>query len=151
LQHEPSALPQQQHPPLSEFSSPEAKRQKLLSSTPLPPLEPLSTHDDTTPSHALDSLIGKLRYFTPEELLRLFGFLSPDTSSSPHPTESFFPLDETTLTNRKKYELIGNSLNVTVASCLLQFLFEVEETEGGGGDEERKGEEVVHQIESKSS
>ncbi len=57
----------------------------------------------------MKKFIGRLRYFTPEELLRLFCF----------PVDSFsFPLDEA-LTRRKKYSLIGNSLNVRVVGALL--------------------------------
>lgn len=59
-------------------------------------------------SEACKSL--RLRYFSPEELLHIFGF--PETISYP-----------STVTNRKMYELIGNSLSVTVAGSLLKFLF----------------------------
>lgn len=53
-----------------------------------------------------------LRYFTPKELLHIFGFMH----------ETFvFP---STISNRKKYELIGNSLNVTIAAYLLDHLFQ---------------------------
>ena len=52
----------------------------------------------------------RLRYFTPSELLRLFGF----------PNSKFdFPSN---LSTRKSYELIGNSLNVDVVSHLIQFM-----------------------------
>jgi hypothetical protein len=52
----------------------------------------------------------QLRYFSPEELLHMFGF--PQSFSYP-----------VTVTRRKMYELIGNSLNVKVAGSLLKFLF----------------------------
>lgn len=54
----------------------------------------------------------RLRYFTPRELLHIFGF----------PRTSF--CIPSGVTNRKAYELIGNSLNVDVATHILRFLFE---------------------------
>ena len=51
----------------------------------------------------------RLRFFSPKELTRLFGF----------PEEFRFP---STVSVRKQYELIGNSLNVKVASELLRYL-----------------------------
>jgi len=89
----------------------------------------------------------KLRYFTPRELLRLFGF--PETfhfAILPHPIKT--NSKDTAFTNkhkkarlmadapkeeeeeevaqpvtiRKQYELIGNSINVTVVSHLLAYL-----------------------------
>lgn len=54
-------------------------------------------------------LTHSLRYFSPSELLKLFGF--------PH---SFtFPAN---VPRRKQYELIGNSINVTVVAELLKEL-----------------------------
>ena len=54
---------------------------------------------------------GKLRYFSPKELIALFGFpCFPDFQ---------FPED---MKIRKCYELIGNSLNVKVAQALLEHL-----------------------------
>eukprot|EP01031_Cornospumella_fuschlensis_P034413 gene34413-41652_t len=50
-----------------------------------------------------------LRYLTPTELLRLFGF--PDSFS--------WPAD---VSKRKRFELIGNSINVHVTSRLLRYL-----------------------------
>ena len=50
-----------------------------------------------------------VRYFTPTELLRLFGF--PDSFS--------WPADAS---KRKRFELIGNSINVHVTSRLLRYL-----------------------------
>lgn len=83
---------------------------------------------------------NKLRFFSPTELLRLFGFI-PLKQSRKHLKRSsidleinstsdfvenvlvdelpFFPPN---MTNRKCYELIGNSLSVTVVSHLLNFL-----------------------------
>lgn len=63
----------------------------------------------------LNKLLGEredlyLRYLSPKELLRLFGF----------PEEFSFPSDK--VTTRKCYELIGNSINITVASNLLERL-----------------------------
>lgn len=54
-----------------------------------------------------------LRYFSPSELLSLFGF----------PYTFTFP-DGVNISNRKKYELIGNSINVTVVSLLVSHAFE---------------------------
>lgn len=94
------------------------KRQKVEDSTPSP-ATPDNSSENNDGHQTLESLIGKLRYFTPEELLRLFGFDSPP--GNPH--GAFFPVDEK-LTLRKKYELIGNSLNVTVACRLLHLLLD---------------------------
>jgi tRNA (cytosine38-C5)-methyltransferase len=56
----------------------------------------------------------RLRYFSPEELLRLFGF---DTD-----TEAFtWPAGVTT---KSKYKLIGNSVNVHVVAELIDYLLE---------------------------
>lgn len=52
---------------------------------------------------------GRLRYFSPRELLNLFGF---DAQFS-------FPAS---CPRKKQYEMIGNSLNAVVASELLRFL-----------------------------
>lgn len=87
-----------------------------------------------------DQLKGhKLRFFSPDELIRLFGFAGIDSDSSNLITDksdteifheenvekekrknSFFPPH---ISKRKCYELIGNSLNVIVVSNLLQLLF----------------------------
>jgi site-specific DNA-cytosine methylase len=56
----------------------------------------------------------RLRYFSPRELLRLFGF--PEAPSFCFPPGS--------VPRRKAYELIGNSLNVDVAAHLIEFLLE---------------------------
>jgi site-specific DNA-cytosine methylase len=86
---------------------------------------------------------NKLRFFSPPELLRLFGFLqlqqsrenlklsSMDCADSDsekailHAESNLFndkPFFPPNVTNRKCYELIGNSLSVTVVSHLLEFL-----------------------------
>lgn len=52
---------------------------------------------------------AKFRYLSPKELLKLFGF----------PDSFVFPAR---LTNRKCYELIGNSVNVTVVAQLVEYL-----------------------------
>jgi site-specific DNA-cytosine methylase len=65
----------------------------------------------------------QLRYFSPEELLHMFGF--PQSLSYP-----------VTVTRRKMYELIGNSLNVKVAGSLLKFLFASSSSDAA--DEERR-------------
>jgi tRNA (cytosine38-C5)-methyltransferase len=52
----------------------------------------------------------KLRYFTPVELLRVFGF----------PPDFQFPSN---ISIKKQYELIGNSVNVRVIELLLKELF----------------------------
>ena len=56
---------------------------------------------------------GTLRYFSPKELQRIFGFPA-------HPAFRF-PDD---LTHRKCFELLGNSLSVFVATELLNILFD---------------------------
>jgi tRNA (cytosine38-C5)-methyltransferase len=52
----------------------------------------------------------RLRYFTPVELLKLFGF----------PPDFQFPSN---ISIKKQYELIGNSVNVRVIELLLKELF----------------------------
>lgn len=60
----------------------------------------------------------RLRYFSPDELLRLFHLLDPDIGNN---GDSFkWPPDITTKT---KYRLIGNSVNVKVVARLLDFLY----------------------------
>ena len=51
-----------------------------------------------------------LRYFTARELLNLFGF----------PADYAFP---SSISKKKRYELIGNSVNVTVVRLVLDRLF----------------------------
>lgn len=52
----------------------------------------------------------RLRYFAPLELTHMFGFPSPEFSFPPQ------------LSNRKCFELIGNSLNVVISQALLEHL-----------------------------
>ena len=65
----------------------------------------------------------RLRYFTPSELLKLFGFNSLVVSDS-HNSFSF-PMDKVTI--KKTYELIGNSLNVLVVTAVLKHVFNLYE------------------------
>ncbi|KAJ6577108.1 hypothetical protein B0H10DRAFT_927418 [Mycena sp. CBHHK59/15] len=67
----------------------------------------------------LDSL--RLRYFSPEELLRLFSFMPPRQSSNV-PEHPFVWPDG--VSRKTKYRLIGNSVNVRVVQELIRFLFE---------------------------
>jgi len=66
---------------------------------------------DPNPTSILAPL--RLRYFSPEELLRLFGF---DTDTGPFS----WPAGVTT---KSKYKLIGNSVNVHVVAELVDYLF----------------------------
>jgi site-specific DNA-cytosine methylase len=52
---------------------------------------------------------SKFRYFAPKELLSIFGF----------PPSFTFPRH---LTNRKCFEMIGNSVNVTVVARIVEYL-----------------------------
>lgn len=64
----------------------------------------------------------RLRYFSPTELLRLFAFLPPSSSSSDGMVGSFvWPED---VSQKTKYKLIGNSVNVRVVTELINYLFE---------------------------
>lgn len=56
----------------------------------------------------------RLRYFSPQELLRLFGFC-PDTGHFTWPAG---------VTTKGKYKLIGNSVNVDVVAELINYLFQ---------------------------
>ncbi|KAF9530378.1 S-adenosyl-L-methionine-dependent methyltransferase [Crepidotus variabilis] len=58
-----------------------------------------------------------LRYFSPEELLRLFSFDSLSPSSGPSFT---WPPN---ISTKSKYKLIGNSVNVKVVESLIRYLF----------------------------
>jgi tRNA (cytosine38-C5)-methyltransferase len=69
--------------------------------------------------HILDTL--RLRYLSPEELLRLFSFTPPLTSTH-LPEHSFFWPDG--VSRKTKYRLIGNSVNVNVVQELVSYLFE---------------------------
>ncbi|KAJ7293942.1 S-adenosyl-L-methionine-dependent methyltransferase [Mycena rebaudengoi] len=80
-----------------------------------------SSSDDgvaTESVRTLDCL--RLRYFSPEELLRLFSF-TPLDSRTPS-TQPFIWSDG--VSRKTKYRLIGNSVNVRVVQELLSFLFE---------------------------
>lgn len=69
----------------------------------------------------------RLRYFSPRELLRLFGFpvqcegnVQKEEEVKDETSSGFgFPVD---FPRKKAYELIGNSLNVEVAAHLIHFL-----------------------------
>ena len=61
----------------------------------------------------------RLRYFSPTELLRLFGFLP--LSSFPGDHGFMWPED---VSIKTKYKLIGNSVNVRVVTELINYLFE---------------------------
>jgi len=77
-----------------------------------------------------------LRYFSPEELLRLFGFNPPHTpgyyAPGSVPTQAareeerardgFFFGSQDLVGRRKRYELLGNSVSVTVLREVLSFL-----------------------------
>ncbi|EIN13227.1 S-adenosyl-L-methionine-dependent methyltransferase [Punctularia strigosozonata HHB-11173 SS5] len=72
----------------------------------------------------------RLRYFHPDELLRLFGFRRPvpmmegeknNGSAGVEDAEDFrWPVD---LSMKTKYRLIGNSINIVVVSELIRYLF----------------------------
>ncbi|XP_001602026.3 tRNA (cytosine(38)-C(5))-methyltransferase [Nasonia vitripennis] len=64
-----------------------------------------------TPEDKMQALLGlKLRYFTPKEVSRLMCF----------PENFEFPND---LSNKQKYRLLGNSINVHVVSQLIYLLY----------------------------
>ena len=67
---------------------------------------------DPNPTAVLAPL--RLRYFSPEELSRLFGF-GTDSGPFTWPAE---------VTKKSKYKLIGNSVNVRVVTELVNYLFE---------------------------
>jgi tRNA (cytosine38-C5)-methyltransferase len=56
----------------------------------------------------------QLRYFTPEELLRLFCFEGVGSSSTFRWPDS--------ISTKTKYRLIGNSVNVLVVTALIEYL-----------------------------
>lgn len=58
----------------------------------------------------------RLRYFSPTELLRLFHFTPPGT-----PLVFLWPEN---VSNKTKYRLIGNSVNVKVVEKLIEYLFQ---------------------------
>jgi len=53
-----------------------------------------------------------LRYFSPEELLRIFHISTPER-------KLIWPVS---ITRKTKYRLIGNSVNVVVVSRVIEFL-----------------------------
>ncbi|KZT42761.1 S-adenosyl-L-methionine-dependent methyltransferase [Sistotremastrum suecicum HHB10207 ss-3] len=59
----------------------------------------------------------RLRYFSPAELLRLFSFIDPD---DPHGSFAWPP----SVGRKSKYRFIGNSVNVTVVTELLNYLLQ---------------------------
>ncbi|KAJ7451113.1 S-adenosyl-L-methionine-dependent methyltransferase [Mycena latifolia] len=76
----------------------------------------------TEAAHAvriLDTL--RLRYFSPEELLRLFAFTPPHTSNDTPQNPLIWPDG---ISRKTKYRLIGNSVNVKVVQELISYLFE---------------------------
>lgn len=62
----------------------------------------------------------RLRYFTPSELLRIFGF-NAFRSDDVAEDEFLWPAN---LTAKTRYKLIGNSVNVCVVTKLLDYLYE---------------------------
>ncbi|KAF9448849.1 S-adenosyl-L-methionine-dependent methyltransferase [Macrolepiota fuliginosa MF-IS2] len=62
----------------------------------------------------------QLRYFSPGELLRIFGFNPPVNSAE---VPRFRWPDTKAVTVRSQYKLIGNSVNVTVLQVLIEYLF----------------------------
>lgn len=85
----------------------------------------LNTVSDPNAVRVLDRL--HLRYFSPTELLRLFCFEPP--SASMHATIGVSIAEESfnwpaTTSNKTKYRLLGNSVNVTVVSVLIDYMME---------------------------
>ncbi|KAJ6573881.1 S-adenosyl-L-methionine-dependent methyltransferase [Mycena vulgaris] len=73
-------------------------------------------------AHAVRTLDPlRLRYFSPEELLRLFHFNPPPPSGDPPQHSFIWPPG---ISRKTKYRLIGNSVNVTVVQKLIGYLFE---------------------------
>ncbi|KAJ7232844.1 S-adenosyl-L-methionine-dependent methyltransferase [Mycena haematopus] len=84
----------------------------------------LQKQSSCNPGAALDSVrtldILRLRYFSPEELLRLFCFAPVPYSSLDEPA-FFWP---EMISRKTKYRLIGNNVNVKVVQELIGYLFE---------------------------
>ena len=78
--------------------------------------DPSKREYDLNWTQELKSRGKRLRYLTPNELLRLFGFNQPLKS-----THDLFVFPEE-VSLRKQYELIGNSLSVDVVHHLLSRL-----------------------------
>lgn len=60
----------------------------------------------------------RLRYFSPSELLRIFSF-GPCTADGD--LDFIWP---TSISTKTKYKLIGNSVNVTVVTRLIEYLLQ---------------------------
>ncbi|TFK76626.1 S-adenosyl-L-methionine-dependent methyltransferase [Pluteus cervinus] len=87
-------------------------------------LDTTSTFDEFTALEAQDGpeavrLLDKLqlRYFSPDELLRIFAFNELGQTPAFHWPEN--------ISSKTKYRLIGNSVNVKVVEMLVRYLFDV--------------------------
>ncbi|KAJ6569515.1 S-adenosyl-L-methionine-dependent methyltransferase [Mycena capillaripes] len=84
----------------------------------------LQSQSSSVPGDATDAVrtldVLRLRYFSPEELLRLFTFTPLHDSSS---DEHSFIWPEG-ISRKTKYRLIGNSVNVKVVQELIAYLFQ---------------------------
>ena len=66
---------------------------------------------------------NQLRRFQPEELLKLFGFVSVDDDESDNGTTTEFEIPDTVVSSlEQRYKLIGNSISVNVVTELLREL-----------------------------
>lgn len=72
------------------------------------------SEDDPSAAQILDPL--QLRYFSPTELLRLFGFQRKEGED-----HFKWPVE---MSSKSKYRLIGNSVNVDVVAHLIRFLLQ---------------------------
>lgn len=82
------------------------------------------TATDPRPVDRLESL--RLCYFSTEELLRIFHFTLPHMASSAQKaiersSNFVWPAD---VSQKTKYKLIGNSVNIEVVRRLIDYLFE---------------------------
>lgn len=77
--------------------------------------------DDEKPVSILHPL--RLRYFSPSELLRILHFTGPTDSSEVEGGLRVFnwPKD---VSEKSKFRLLGNSVNVEVVRRLVEYLFE---------------------------
>jgi len=64
----------------------------------------------------------KIRYFTPEELLRIFHFNPPPSAQKEGSFQKEF-IWPPAISLKTRYKLIGNSVNVEVVRVLLDYLF----------------------------
>ncbi|KAJ7652059.1 S-adenosyl-L-methionine-dependent methyltransferase [Mycena polygramma] len=84
----------------------------------------LQSQSSSLPTESIDPVrvldVLRLRYFSPQELLRLFSFNPPRDSSD---SEDPFVWPEG-ISRKTKYRLIGNSVNVKVVQELITYLFE---------------------------